>query len=79
MPSDDFAVKLLKKYGWSEGTGLGKHRTGITSAIQPGRKGRHANGVGFGADQFDPWWDRVYNTAAMNIRIEEVAARTNLC
>lgn len=69
MPIDDFASKLLKRYGWTEGTGLGKHRTGITRAIQQSAK-ENARGVGYESNQFDPWWDKVYNAAAINVQVE---------
>lgn len=47
----DFAARLMSKYGWTKGSGLGAHETGITSAlrvkIEKRRKKPDAEGGGF--------------------------------
>jgi Pin2-interacting protein X1 len=37
-PTSEFAKRQLEKMGWSEGTGLGKKRDGVTSHIQVKRR-----------------------------------------
>lgn len=70
MGEDGFAARMLKRYGWSEGTGLGKHRDGTTTAYCPSRRDgtgdEKMKGVGTAAAQFEPWWDDVYAKAAAN-------------
>lgn len=40
-------------------------------ALQPTLKPDEPIGIGFGKEQFDPWWDRVYDKAAINIVIHK--------
>ncbi|CAG9812658.1 unnamed protein product [Phaedon cochleariae] len=67
----DFARKQLKKYGWTEGKGLGKKENGISTALKPKLKFDNA-GVGHNVgEQFtNNWWERVFNDAAGNIDVE---------
>ncbi|XP_014245181.1 G patch domain-containing protein 4 [Cimex lectularius] len=76
----DFAKKQLLKYGWKEGSGLGKNKTGITTAIKPKRK-LNKEGFGFcaGEEYTNNWWDKVFNETASKINIgdkEENTKRT---
>ncbi|XP_014283356.1 G patch domain-containing protein 4 [Halyomorpha halys] len=67
----DFGQKLLKKYGWSEGEGLGKNSDGIKEAIKPKRKTNNL-GLGYklGSEFKDNWWENVYDNAASNIIVK---------
>eukprot|EP00922_Rhytidocystis_sp_ex-Travisia-forbesii_P050110 GHVS01074548.1.p1 GENE.GHVS01074548.1~~GHVS01074548.1.p1 ORF type:complete len:155 (+),score=23.47 GHVS01074548.1:53-517(+) len=64
-----FAASILKKYGWEEGTGRGKERSGTLSCVQIERREEK---LGLGAskspevsgDQWHNWWDGLYNQAA---------------
>jgi len=69
-PTSDFAKKQLLKMGWTEGTGLGKRRTGITTHVKVKKREEEA---GLGAEQSrkdlasanHEWWkDSVGNTLA---------------
>uniref|UniRef100_A0A1A9WZ28 G patch domain-containing protein 4 n=1 Tax=Glossina brevipalpis TaxID=37001 RepID=A0A1A9WZ28_9MUSC len=69
----DFAKKILKKYGWKEGDGLGKKSNGIAKALRPALKFDKA---GFGADLAandfnNHWWERVFNEAASNVNVDQ--------
>ncbi|KAK3930564.1 G patch domain-containing protein 4 [Frankliniella fusca] len=70
--SMDFAKRQLEKYGWSEGQGLGKNSTGITTALKPKVK---LNTAGIGHDPAQEftyrWWEDAFNSAASNINIEK--------
>ncbi|KAJ1874942.1 hypothetical protein LPJ57_004742 [Coemansia sp. RSA 486] len=62
MPS--FAEQQLAKYGWKQGEGLGKDRSGITRAITVSRQTDN-RGVGSDSSQWTSnWWDNLYNKAA---------------
>ncbi|XP_037732309.1 G patch domain-containing protein 4 [Drosophila subpulchrella] len=67
----DFARKLLGKYGWKEGDGLGKNNTGITAPLKASLKFDNA---GLGADRAqefnDHWWERCFNEAASNVEVQ---------
>jgi len=66
-----FAESQLKKYGWSKGDGLGKHKQGIKKAISVGIK-NNTNGLGKDTDSYGfAWWDHVYNKSAANMNIEK--------
>uniref|UniRef100_A0A0K8UXT1 G patch domain-containing protein 4 n=1 Tax=Bactrocera latifrons TaxID=174628 RepID=A0A0K8UXT1_BACLA len=67
----DFARKLLNKYGWKEGEGLGKHNNGIVKPLKASMKFDNA---GLGSDQAasdfnNHWWERVFNEAAENVDV----------
>lgn len=68
----NFGQKVLEKYGWKKGDGLGKKKDGMKEAIKPKLK---ANNLGFGfklgAEFQDNWWENVYNEAASNISVEK--------
>ncbi|XP_039970807.1 G patch domain-containing protein 4 [Bactrocera tryoni] len=67
----DFARKILNKYGWKEGDGLGKHNNGIVKPLKASMKFDNA---GLGSDQAasdfnNHWWERVFNEAAENVDV----------
>lgn len=69
----DFALKILGKYGWKEGEGLGKNSNGIAKPLKATLKFDNA---GFGADQAaadfnNHWWERVFNEAANNVDVKK--------
>ncbi|XP_059062604.1 G patch domain-containing protein 4 isoform X1 [Achroia grisella] len=73
----DFARKMLEKYGWTDGKGLGKHENGISEALKPKLK-RSVTGVGHdAASEFNEhWWSQLYDKAAGNVQVEEVNGKT---
>lgn len=66
----DFGLKVLKKFGWEEGKGLGKNEDGRDECIQQRRRDGNA---GLGAEKkpneggWDNWWSDVFNNAAQRI------------
>uniref|UniRef100_A0A1I8NT84 G patch domain-containing protein 4 n=1 Tax=Stomoxys calcitrans TaxID=35570 RepID=A0A1I8NT84_STOCA len=69
----DFARKILGKYGWKEGEGLGKNNDGIAKPLRATLK---FDNSGFGADQAaadfnNHWWERVFNDAANNVEVNK--------
>jgi len=66
-----FAKKHMYKQGWAEGKGLGRHETGMKTAIKVKIK-RDQAGVGhdMGEEFTFQWWDHVFNRAASNITIK---------
>jgi G-patch domain len=61
-----FGKKLLEKYGWSEGQGLGKDNQGIAKPISTQTQ---TNTKGIGTDQasFVNWWDDLYSNTLSKI------------
>ena len=41
--TSEFGAKILGKFGWNEGEGLGKNKNGITEAIQIKRREENIN------------------------------------
>ncbi|XP_059154223.1 G patch domain-containing protein 4-like [Physella acuta] len=68
MAGLDFAKRMLKKQGWTEGSGLGKKENGMSEPIKVSLKMDKA-GVGHdpGKEFTDHWWLRVFNEAAQKI------------
>lgn len=69
----DFARKILSKYGWKDGDGLGKNNNGIAKPLKATLK---FDSSGFGADQAaadfnNHWWERVFNEAANNVDVKQ--------
>ena len=65
-----FGAKILEKFGWKEGEGLGKTKNGITEAIQIKRREEN---IGLGKTQKevtwnDKWWEQSYNNILKNIK-----------
>lgn len=71
MSQSRFAQKELKKFGWKEGSGLGKNENGMKEAIKVKIK-NDGHGVGHNrGDEFTfHWWDHVFNKAASSIVVE---------
>jgi len=67
----DFAKDQLKKYGWTEGKGLGKNETGITKAIN---LVANQNKAGIGYDGNVPWWESLYDNTIKTIQIDKVSS-----
>ncbi|CAO1307419.1 unnamed protein product [Diamesa hyperborea] len=65
----NFGQKILQKYGYKEGEGLGKNSTGITAPIKASLKFDNA-GLGEEPIKTDHWWERVFNEASSNLKIE---------
>ncbi|KAH8310375.1 hypothetical protein KR044_001031 [Drosophila immigrans] len=64
----DFAKKILGKYGWKEGDGLGKNNTGIAAPLKASLKFDNAGlGVDRATEFNDHWWERCFNEAASNV------------
>lgn len=63
-----FAEKQLKKYGWTEGEGIGKSNQGIAEPIKASFKFNN-NGVGYDmAEEFTSnWWEHLFNHTAKKI------------
>ncbi|CAD7926905.1 unnamed protein product [Amoebophrya sp. A120] len=66
----EFGLKILQKFGWSKGKGLGANLDGSTKCIQIQRR---EEGVGLGGEkaktdgdekQWDNWWSSAYNSVA---------------
>ncbi|CAD7938770.1 unnamed protein product [Amoebophrya sp. A25] len=69
----DFGLKILKKFGWDEGKGLGANLDGRQDCIQISRREER---VGLGGEksseatdekQWDNWWSSAYNSVAQKV------------
>ncbi len=65
-----FGAKILEKFGWKEGEGLGKSKNGITEAIQIKRREEN---IGLGKTKKevmwnDKWWEQSYNNILKDIK-----------
>jgi len=67
----DFAKKILGKYGWKEGDGLGKNNNGIAAPLKASLKFDNAGlGVDRATEFNDHWWERCFNEAASNVTVK---------
>ncbi|XP_064535964.1 G patch domain-containing protein 4 [Drosophila montana] len=67
----DFAKKILGKYGWKEGDGLGKHNNGIAAPLKASLKFDNAGlGVDRATEFNNHWWERCFNEAASNVTVQ---------
>eukprot|EP00929_Paragymnodinium_shiwhaense_P083582 TRINITY_DN445_c0_g1_i1.p1 TRINITY_DN445_c0_g1~~TRINITY_DN445_c0_g1_i1.p1 ORF type:complete len:140 (+),score=53.42 TRINITY_DN445_c0_g1_i1:115-534(+) len=72
----DIGKRILKKYGWEEGQGLGKLRNGTTDCLQATRREQK---VGLGAekrkaeDKWENWWADCYNSVASKVAVQTPA------
>ena len=65
-----FGAKILEKFGWKEGEGLGKSKNGITEAIQIKRREENM-GLGKAKKEImwnDKWWEQSYNNILKDIK-----------
>jgi len=79
----DFAKQQLEKFGWKEGSGLGRNGNGISEALKPKMK-FDSSGLGHTrSDEFTyKWWDHAFNKAASSFNVvvnenEAVVVRTD--
>ena len=68
--NSDFGAKILGKFGWKEGEGLGKTKNGITEAIQIKRREEN---IGLGKTKKevlwnDKWWEQSYNSILKDMK-----------
>jgi hypothetical protein len=68
--TSEFGAKILGKFGWNEGEGLGKNKNGITEAIQIKRREEN---IGIGKKKKeqkwnDKWWESSYNNILNNMK-----------
>lgn len=66
-----FGKKILEKYGYKDGSGLGKNKQGITEPIRATFKFDNAGLGDKGPVREDHWWERVYNEASTNINVNK--------
>ena len=67
----DYAMKLMKKMGWSEGKGLGKKDDGSTECLQVQRRTEFlglGNTPEAGSDWKDQWWEKGYSSTLSNLK-----------
>lgn len=70
--TSDFGLKILKKFGWEAGKGLGENLEGTTDCVQVSRREER---VGLGGEktdenqeaQWDNWWSSAYNSVAQKL------------
>ena len=64
-----FAQTLMKKYGWSEGAGLGKREQGRQAPVKVLMK-MDKTGLGAkpGEEMANPWWAKAFNKHCKKIR-----------
>lgn len=68
-----FGEKILAKYGWSEGQGLGSSMSGAKECVQIQKREERA-GIGAendgGPSEWDNWWSGAYDTVAAKISVK---------
>ena len=68
-----FGAKILSKYGWKEGEGLGSSMNGVKECVQVEKR---ADRIGIGAEknesssEWDNWWCGAYDSVASKIAIK---------
>mmetsp|Transcript_74990 Transcript_74990/g.173920 ORF Transcript_74990/g.173920 Transcript_74990/m.173920 type:complete len:153 (+) Transcript_74990:79-537(+) len=74
----DFGKRILMKYGWREGQGLGRLRNGRTDCLQATRREQK---TGLGAEKrkadaelWDNWWADCFNSVAKRITVAAPAS-----
>jgi len=69
---DNFALRMMKKQGWTQGEGLGKDGGGIAEPIRPSLK-FDSSGVGHDPSKefTSNWWEQAYKKAADKIQVTE--------
>jgi hypothetical protein len=77
-----FGAKILAKYGWKEGQGLGSSMNGAEECVQIERREER---TGIGAEkkndsEWDNWWSGAYDTVAARIAVKANISRSSpLC
>ncbi len=71
----DVATKIMAKFGWKEGDGLGAKNQGMTECIQIKRR---AESAGLGAEdkpknEWNDWWSKSYDSIAKKIKAGTVS------
>merc|ERR1719230_682798 len=72
----DFGRRILMKYGWEEGKGLGRNQEGRSECIQAVRR---EDKKGLGAEsqnnkkEWDNWWADCFNSVAKKIAVPQAA------
>ena len=66
----DVATKIMSKFGWKQGEGLGANKQGMTECIQIKRR---AESAGLGAEEkpkneWNDWWSKSYDSIAKKIK-----------
>eukprot|EP00386_Alphamonas_edax_P015483 GDKI01047256.1.p1 GENE.GDKI01047256.1~~GDKI01047256.1.p1 ORF type:complete len:286 (-),score=133.84 GDKI01047256.1:221-1078(-) len=70
--TSSFGAKMLKKFGWEEGKGLGKDLEGEVKPVQVKRRDEN---IGLGheskkaEDQWKNWWSDAFNSVASKIQV----------
>ena len=64
-----FGAKILAKYGWTDGKGLGANEDGVAECVQVEKR---EDRVGIGAEkrqesEWNDWWSGAYDQAAKSI------------
>ena len=68
-----FGEKILAKYGWKEGQGLGSTMSGMSECVQIQKRDER---VGIGAEtkdkesEWDNWWSGAYDSVAAKINVK---------
>jgi len=68
-----FGEKILAKYGWKEGQGLGSTMSGVSECVQIQKRDER---VGIGAEtkdkesEWDNWWSGAYDSVAAKINVK---------
>ncbi|CAL1155463.1 unnamed protein product [Cladocopium goreaui] len=69
----DIGKKILMKYGWTEGQGLGRLKNGRTECVQ-GERREDKKGLGIekrkSEEQWDNWWADCFNSVAKSISVK---------
>eukprot|EP00475_Leptophrys_vorax_P023409 TRINITY_DN3203_c1_g1_i1.p1 TRINITY_DN3203_c1_g1~~TRINITY_DN3203_c1_g1_i1.p1 ORF type:complete len:279 (-),score=115.04 TRINITY_DN3203_c1_g1_i1:108-944(-) len=65
--SQDISRKLIEKYGWRQGLGLGKQNEGVSTYVRVSKK-RDTSGIGIAKDPSTKlwntaFWENMYNSA----------------
>ena len=68
--NSEFGAKILGKFGWKDGEGLGKTKNGITEAIQIKRREEN---IGLGKKKKeivwnDKWWEQSYDNILKDMK-----------
>jgi G-patch domain len=63
-----FGAEMLKKFGWSEGKGLGKMENGVSKFTTPTQQ-TVQSGIGNSQNNFTEWWASLYNETAKSVKV----------